>query len=107
MPSPRQRWELPGYYPVFTMEMVILHYVEIILRVIVIPSFCITDMIMKKYYPGETFNIHIQSLINIIQENNWAITTKKGKDKLTLFCGNKERIILIYDPRLLPPSGRK
>ena len=33
---------------------------------------------MKKYYPGETVKIHIQSLINIVQENNWVITTKKG-----------------------------
>ena len=32
--------------------------------------------IMKKYYPGEPVNIHIQSLIIIIQENNWVITTK-------------------------------
>ena len=32
---------------------------------------------MKKYYPGETVNIHMQSLINIIQEKNWAINTKK------------------------------
>ena len=35
-------------------------------------------MIINRYYPGETVNIHIQSLINIIQENNWVITTKKG-----------------------------
>ena len=32
---------------------------------------------MKKYYPGEPVNIHIQSLKNIIQENNWLITAKK------------------------------
>ena len=35
-------------------------------------------MIMNKHYLGETFNIHIQLLINIIQEKNWVITTKKG-----------------------------
>ena len=29
-------------------------------------------------YPDEPVHIHIQSLINIIQENNWVITTKKG-----------------------------
>ena len=29
--------------------------------------FCITYMIMKKYYPGELVNIHTQLLINIIQ----------------------------------------
>ena len=33
---------------------------------------------INRYYPGEPVNIHIQSLINIIQENNWVITTKKG-----------------------------
>ena len=32
---------------------------------------------MNKYYPGEPVNINIKSLINIIQENNWVITTKK------------------------------
>ena len=26
-----------------------------------------------------------------------VITTKKGKGKLTLFCGNRERVIPIYD----------
>ena len=50
----------------------------------------------KKYYPGEPVNIHIQSLINIIQENNWEITTKKGKGKLSLFFGNGERAIHLY-----------
>ena len=28
-----------------------------------------------------------------MQENNWVITTKKGKGKLPLFCGNGERVI--------------
>ena len=42
-------------------------------------------MIMQKYYPDEPVNIHIQSLINIIQQNNRVLTTKKGTDKLTLF----------------------
>ena len=32
----------------------------------------------------------------MIQENNRIITTKKGKGKLPLFCGNIERVILIY-----------
>ena len=35
-------------------------------------------MIMNKYYPGESVNIHIQSLMNIIKYNNWLIATKKG-----------------------------
>ena len=51
---------------------------------------------MKKYYPGETVNVHIQSLINIIQEKNWVISTKKGKEKLPLFRGNGEQEIAIY-----------
>ena len=34
--------------------------------------------------------------MNIIQENNWVITTKKGKGKLSLLCGNIERVIPIY-----------
>ena len=33
------RWELPGNYPVLTVVMVIYHYVERILRILVTPSF--------------------------------------------------------------------
>ena len=51
---------------------------------------------MKKYYLGEPVNIHIQSLINIIQKNNWVITNKKGKVKLSLFRDNGEQVIPIY-----------
>ena len=50
---------------------------------------------MNKYYPGEPVNIHIQSRINIIQENNWVIATKNGKGKVPLFCGNVEWVIPI------------
>ena len=32
---------------------------------------------MNKYYPGEPGSIHMQSLINIMQENNWLIATQK------------------------------
>ena len=53
-------------------------------------------MIMNIYYPGEPVNIHIQSLINTIQENNWVINTKKGKGNFPLFYGNGERKIPIY-----------
>ena len=53
-------------------------------------------MIRKNYYQGEPVNILVQSLINIIQEKNWAITTKKGKGKLPLLCGNGEQVIPIY-----------
>ena len=45
---------------------------------------------------GEPINIHIQSLINMIQENNRVITTKKGKGKQPSFCVNRERVITIY-----------
>ena len=72
------RWELPGNYPVFTVVMVIYHYVERIWRILVTPVFCITYMTINRYYSGEPVNIHIQSLINIIQDNNRVITTKKG-----------------------------
>ena len=53
-------------------------------------------MIINIYYLGKPINIHIQSLINMIQENNRVITTKKGKGKLPLFCGNRERVNPIY-----------
>ena len=51
---------------------------------------------MNKYYQGRLINIHIQSLINNIQDNNWVINTKKGKGKLTLFRGNVEHVIPVY-----------
>ena len=51
---------------------------------------------MNKYHPGETGNIHIQLLINIMQDNNWVITAKKGNGKLPLFCGNGEQVLPIY-----------
>ena len=60
------------------------------------PIFRIPYTITKKYYPGEPVNIYIQSLINIIQENNWFITTKNGKGKLPFLCVNVERVITIY-----------
>ena len=41
------RWELPGNYPVFTVVMVIYHYVEIIWRILVTPNFFIAYTIMK------------------------------------------------------------
>ena len=33
---------------------------------------------------------------NIIQENSWVITTKKGKGKLPSFSSNVEQVISIY-----------
>ena len=50
--------------------------------------------------------IYIQSLINIIQENNWIITIKKAKGKLPLFCGNGERLLPIYSAVPLCPIIR-
>ena len=74
----KNRWELPGNYPFFTVVMVIYHYVERIWIILVAPIFNIIYIIINLYYPGEPVNIHIQSLINSIQENNRVITTKKG-----------------------------
>ena len=56
---------------------------------------------MKKHYLGEPINIYIQSLINIIVENNCVISTKKGKGKLQIFCGNGEQVIIIYAWRVM------
>ena len=74
----QHRWELPGNYPVFTVVMEMYHYVKRIRRILVIPDFSYNIYAHEKYYPGEPVNIHIQSLINIIQDNNRVITTKKG-----------------------------
>ena len=60
------------------------------------PLFYITYMTINIYYPGEPVNILIQSIINIIQENNWVVTPKKGKGKLPLFCCNGDRVNPIY-----------
>ena len=76
--------------------MVIYHYVEIIWRILVTPNFLYNIYNHEKNYPGEPANIHIQPLINIIPDNNWLITTKKGKGKLPLFYGNVEQVIPIY-----------
>ena len=60
------------------MVMVIYYYVEIIRRILVTPDFLYNIYDLKKYYPGEPVNTHIQSSINMIQEKNTVITTKKG-----------------------------
>ena len=39
--------------------------------------FKITNTIVIIYYTGKIVNIHIESLINFIQENNGVIMTKK------------------------------
>ena len=59
------------------MVMVIYNYVERICRIIVTPIVSYNIYYHEKYYPSEPTNIYIQSLNNIIQENNRVITTKK------------------------------
>ena len=61
------RWKLPGNHPVFTMVLVICHYIERIWRNLITPIF-IRYTIIKKYHPGGPVNIHIQSLIKNNQE---------------------------------------
>ena len=59
--------------------MLIYHYIEKIWRILVTPDFLyIPYTTIRKYYPSEQVNIHIKSLINIIQGKNWVIATKKG-----------------------------
>ena len=60
------------------------------------PQFLYNIYDNEKYYPGGPVNIHIQSLMNIIQEYNTVISPKEGKGKLPLFCGNRERVNPIY-----------
>ena len=66
-----------GIYPVFTVVMIIYHYVEKMWIIIVTLNFLYNICDHEKYYPGEPVNINIKSLINIIQESNRVITTKK------------------------------
>ena len=54
------------------MVMVIYHYVERIGEFLLPPIFCIIYTRMKKYYPGKLVDIHLQSLISIIQDKNWV-----------------------------------
>ena len=75
--TPRNRLELTGNCPVFAVVMVIFHYVERIWRILVTPDFLYNIYDHEIYYPGEPFNIHIQSLINNMRENNGLIATKK------------------------------
>ena len=68
--------------------MVIYHYVERIWRILVTPDFSYNIYYHESYYQCEPVNIHIQPLINMIQDNNRVITTKQAKGKFQLFCGN-------------------
>ena len=49
--------------------MAIYHYVERIGIVLVSPNFPYYIYKHEKYYPVEPVNIHIQSLIHLIQDN--------------------------------------
>ena len=60
------------------MLMEIYHYVESICIIIVTPDFSYNIYYHERYYLGESVNRHIKSLINIIQDNDWLITTQKG-----------------------------
>ena len=59
-----------GHYPIFTVVMLIYRHVERIGEFLLPPNSFITYMTMKKYYPDETVNINIQSLVNNIQEKH-------------------------------------
>ena len=60
------------------MEMVIYRYFEKIWRILVTPNYLYKIYDHENYYPGEPVIILFHSLIYIIQDNNWFITTKKG-----------------------------
>ena len=64
------RGELLVNCPVFTVVIVIYHDVKRIWIILVTPDFLYNIYDNEKYYPGEPVNIHIQSLVNIIQEKN-------------------------------------
>ena len=71
------RPEIPGNYPISTAVIVIYYCVDIIWIIIFTPNFLNNIYYHEKNHPGEPIYIHIQSLINIILENNLVITTKK------------------------------
>ena len=72
------RWEVPSNHPVFSVVLVIYHYNERIWRILVAPYFLYNIYDHEFFKPGAPVNINIQLFINVIQENNRLITTKKG-----------------------------
>ena len=54
------------------------HYVERIVELSLPPIFSYYIYDNEKYYPGEPVDIHIQSLLNIIQEYNFFNYHQKG-----------------------------
>ena len=77
--------------------MVIYHYVERIREFSLPPIFCITYIIIKKYYPGELVNLRIRLLIILSRREIGSLPVKKGKGKLPLFFGNVEWVITFYE----------
>ena len=57
--------------------MAIFYYRERTRRIIFTIDFLYNIYDHEKYYPYEPVNVNIKSLINIIQDNNRLITTKK------------------------------
>ena len=53
-------YEFPDNYPVFTVVVVIYHYVERIWIILVNPNFLYNIYDHEKYYPGGPVNIHIK-----------------------------------------------
>ena len=74
LPPSDHKWGLLGKYPIFTVVMEIYRYVEIIGEFSLLPIFLYNIYDHEKYYPGKPVNIHIKSLINIMQEKNWVVT---------------------------------
>ena len=50
----------------------------------------------QKYYPGETININVQSLIIISRIKIRSLPPKRVRGELPLFSGNVERVIPFY-----------
>ena len=59
------------------MVMVIYNYVQIIGELLLPLIFLYTIYDNRKNYMGKPVNIHIQSLINVIQDKNRAIIKKR------------------------------
>ena len=58
--------------------MIIYYYIERIWGILVTTDLSYNIYDHENNYPDKPLNIYIQSLINIIQDKNWVITTKKG-----------------------------
>ena len=61
------------------MVILIYHYIERIGELLLPPISLYIIYDHQKYYPGKPVNIYIGLLIKIVQENNRAIITEKGR----------------------------